>query len=187
MSKLDNDTLLQVYPSVLANDKTYSPIGETVASCVSESSQSIKSVSIYPSIDDLPEGVLDILAKDFKIDWYDYDQTLEVKRNTVKSCFMVHRSIGTAASIKQALKNIWENVTLEEWFEYSGDPYHFRVHVVDNHTADKEAEARFVIGITKNARSILDYIAFDGGECEMDLYIGMTIYGNYVKDTVVMY
>lgn len=187
MSNLSKDTMMLVYPQVLTNDKTYSPIGETVADNLDTAYQNVKSVSIYPSIDDLPEGVLDILAKDFKIDWYDYDETLEVKRNTVKSNFKVHRLIGTLGGMKQGLKNVWDNVEVEEWFNYSGDPYHFRVAVTDTYSAEKEAEALFIIGIAKNVRSVLDSITFNGGEADVDLYIGMAVYGTALRDAVIMY
>ena len=36
---------------------------------------------IYTRIDELPEWLLDILARDFAVDWYDRSYTLEEKKN----------------------------------------------------------------------------------------------------------
>ncbi|MCC8080182.1 MAG: phage tail protein I, partial [Oscillospiraceae bacterium] len=81
------------------------------------------------------ESVLDTLAKDFKIDWYDYDYTVDAKRALIKSSFAVHRKLGTKQAMVEALQCVYSNARVEEWFDYGGEPYYFRV-VLDAAYAD---------------------------------------------------
>ena len=83
---------------------------------------------IYPRIDELPESLCDILAKDFNVDWYNYNYSpVSIKRNIIKSNWHVHRLKGTKAAISEALSNIYQGSGVQEWFEYGGEPFYFRI------------------------------------------------------------
>lgn len=135
--------------------------------------------NIYPRIDQLAEGVLDILAKDLKVDWYDYNASLSEKRRTIKDNWYVHKRMGTKRAVERALSDVWPNSQVEEWFDYSGDPYHFRV-ILDT----SESEAPVDIGtvmkkvkLFKPARAVMD-----GGEPIVKVTCGIVIEtGNFTK------
>ena len=48
----------------------------------------IDSLRIYTRIDELPEWLLDILARDFAVDWYDRSYTLEEKKKPSRTASM---------------------------------------------------------------------------------------------------
>lgn len=89
----------------------------------------VKTVLIYPRINELSEELLDILAYDLHIDWYDYDYPIEIKRNLVKNSVKVHSKLGTKYAVESVLKDIYGTAKIEEWFEYGGSPYMFKVEV----------------------------------------------------------
>lgn len=159
MSELSKDTLLQTLPSVLSADAGMQPLGETAAQALAALWQAVDLPTIFSRIDSLPESLLDILAKDFKIDWYNYDHPIETKRAVIKDSFFVHKHLGTVGAVKRAISDVWPSFALEEWFQYGGDPYHFRVAIADkDFTVAKRAQAIRYINRVKNVRSWLDDI-----------------------------
>ena len=80
------------------------------------------------------------------------------KRNAIASSLDLHRRYGTRWGVEQALGQLGIGAELDEWFEYGGRPYCFRVRipVPDGWTTQMtQTVYRVAIG-AKNARSYLD-------------------------------
>jgi len=61
------------------------------------------------------------------VDWWDYNYTLEEKRKTLKDSWNVHRTLGTKGAVEKAISAIYPGTEVREWFEYAGQPYHFKL------------------------------------------------------------
>lgn len=159
MSKLVTvDNLLTTFPSALAEDKMQLALASVTATELVELYEDNDILALYARIDDLDEPLLDILAYDFKVDWWDYDYPVGIKRQLFKDSFKVHRKLGTRGSVFNALRGLYEKVNLEEWFEYGGEPYHFRV-VFDITESDSNIPHDKIVqttNITKSKRSVLE-------------------------------
>lgn len=83
------EEFLRALPPVLRNDSRMIALGQVVAEELSDRMSEIEKAAIYPRIDELDEALLDILAYDFKVDWYGYDYPLETKRALLKSSFYI--------------------------------------------------------------------------------------------------
>ena len=70
MSKLSKDSMLFTLPAVLKEDEATAALGDITAAILEKRLEELKAVQIYQSIDKLPEQLLDILAYDFKVDWW---------------------------------------------------------------------------------------------------------------------
>ena len=164
MSNIRNDDLLHTLPQVLKNDKSFHAFAEVMAKQLRGTIDDIDCATIYARIDALPEDLLDILAYDFKVDWWDYNYTIEQKRQTLKDSFLVHKHLGTKFAVRTAISGIYPNSTVEEWFEWGGDPYTFRLHInASNVTVDLDRHYRVLelANFYKNLRSHLcavDYV-----------------------------
>lgn len=79
-------------------------------------------VLIYSRFDELPEELVDILAYDMHVDWYDYNYPLEAKRDLVKNSVKVHKKMGTKYAIETALGSLFPESEVEEWFQYEENP-----------------------------------------------------------------
>lgn len=120
-------------------------LGQAIAKVMESRQDEIDSLRIYTRIDELPEWLLDILARDFAVDWYDRSYTLEEKRKTIKDSFYVHRHRGTKAAVERAISAIYPNPKVLEWFEYGGDPYHFKLRITVDFAAINEAKHQQVL------------------------------------------
>lgn len=147
---ISKENLLKNLPSVLDADEGMKNLAIPTAKELAELPGYLSALYIYRNIDTMSEELLDILAYDFKVDWYNYDYPLEVKRRVLKTSFYVHRHLGTRAAVDAALSAVWPNTTVEEWFEYGGEPYWFRVIL--------DADAESYINVSND--DILDTIFF---------------------------
>lgn len=121
------DNMLFTLPTVLQNSPKMYAVAQSIAILLEKRAEEINKLRIYTAIDSLPESLLDVLAYDFKVDWYDSNYSLETKRNVLKSCFDVYRRLGTKGAFLEALRNAYPDSDIEEWFEYDGNPFYFRI------------------------------------------------------------
>lgn len=152
------ETLLAKFPDVLAKDERMYALASLVADFLNTQVESVDSVRIYPRIDELPEDLLDILAKDLKVDWYNEEYPLQVKRNLIKSSFKVHRTLGSKGAVKEALSALYPGSSVYEWFEYGGDPYYFKVilDVTSQYFEVSHDDVIKTLDIYKSLRSRID-------------------------------
>lgn len=127
----DASTLDATFPEYLAADKKIGALAKIASEQLAALAGDNDLLSIYTRISALPESLLDILAVDFGVDWYDADGSIDVKRSQIASLFYVHKHKGTVSSVKQALTDLYESATLEEWLDYGGNPGFFRVKITD--------------------------------------------------------
>ena len=117
---------------------------------------------IYPAIDTLGEDLIDCLAVQLHVDEYDDTATLSVKRQQVKESLLLHRLKGTKYAVQKAVSTVYQSAKVEEWPEYSGDPYHFRISGITAPIEDGAVVNKLVqiVNAYKNTRSWLDDIEF---------------------------
>lgn len=142
---LTADNMMQQFPIALQKDPKTVALGQAIAKVMESRQDEIDSLRIYTRIDELPEWLLDILARDFAVDWYDRSYTLEEKRKTIKDSFYVHRHRGTKAAVERAISAIYPNPKVLEWFEYGGDPYHFKLRITVDFAAINEDKHQQVL------------------------------------------
>ena len=135
-------------------------------------------IAILQDPDRMPEWRLDEMAEEYNI-LYDYHADIEVKRDWIKNARKFFCLYGKAAGVVQYLEAAFDSVTVEESWEYGGDPFHFRVIVTGewSDVADEWAQ---------NVRSVLDNIIFNAGSTTMDLNIGFAVCGVEIEDTALM-
>lgn len=155
--------IMATLPPVLATDDNTEALAYSTAQILEMRLGEIRTLRLYSRIDELPEELLDILAYDFKVDWWSADYSLEEKRRTLKESWYVHRILGTKAAIERAISAIYPETTVEEWFEYGGEPYHFRLWInLTDDDVDSERMRRVLdrLNYYKNLRSHNDGIRY---------------------------
>lgn len=150
-------------PPTLKDDPEINALGRAIAEQLQITARKIRQNIIYARIDELDEQTLDILAYDLHVDWYDHSYPIEVKRQTIKDSVKIHRRLGTKYAVETALGAVFPGTRVEEWFEYDGDPYTFRViiNATENGvTAAQQAAVLERVIFYKNLRSHLEAVRF---------------------------
>lgn len=139
MNDIYSVDLTRTLPISLKNDPKMIALARVISDEMLKTSKLIKNNIIYPRIDELSEDVLDILAYDLHVDWYEYDYPIDVKRAIIKDSVKVHKRLGTGYAVELALGSLHPNSEIEEWDEYGGKPFYFRI-VLDTTQSRVEAD-----------------------------------------------
>ena len=160
---LTRENLVATLPPALQKDPSAVALAEAMADLLARRPEEIEQLRIYPVIDRLDERLLDILAYDFKVDWWDADYSLEEKRRTLKDSWRVHKLLGTKAAVEMAISAIYPRTTVLEWWEYGGEPYHFRLDInITNDSIDSDKQRRVLerLNYYKSLRSHNDGVTY---------------------------
>ena len=116
-------------------------------------------VHIYAAVASMPENILDVLAVELRTPAYNQKFSIEVKRALIEGTLTFYAHMGTPAACNQIIEIIFGAGYIEEWYDYDGDPHHFRACVGQNggqiNPEDLE-EFRRVLGSVKRLSSWLD-------------------------------
>lgn len=158
---LTRENLLSTFPAALAKDPAVYALAEAAADLLAGRLEEIKMVNLYAQIDRLEEPLLDILAQDFKVDWWNPGYTLEEKRRTLRDSWKVHRTLGTKAAVVTAISAIYPKTDVQEWFEYGGEPFHFKIKIDltgEKMNGERPKQVLERVNFYKSLRSHLDSI-----------------------------
>lgn len=151
--------LTRALPPPLRQDKEMLALAQIIGAELQENSRLARLNIIYARIDELPENVLDILARDLHVDWYDDKFAMAVKREVINNGVKVHKQLGTKWAVERILLDFFGNGKVTEWFEYSGEAHRFRISV-NNLNFNDFSENDFLVLLNKVKRltSWLDFL-----------------------------
>ena len=138
--------------------------------------QNIYKIQIYNNIDNLGNQLLDELAFQFNVPEYNVEFEIDIKRSIIKNCMDTHRKRGTVKAVEDVITNVFGNGYVEEWFEYDGQPFKFKVHSSNASINDDMLnEFERVLYATQNLRSLLESVIVELNQ-EMNLNIGFYLH-----------
>lgn len=163
MIRIQEIQLIDILPEPLKKDKTIAAIAKVLQKYIDENYSYIRRLLILPNIDDITdERLIDHLAYQFHVDFYDQYLDIDKKKELVKNAIFHHRKKGTVIAVEETLYTIFGRSKLEEWFEYGGDPYHFRINIEATEEGVSESSLEKLdrlINAYKNTRSWLEHIS----------------------------
>ena len=163
MSKdLQSASLLDILPPNLLADKKINAAARALDDELQKITAATRKALLLPRLDELSEEVIDLLAWQWHVDFYEpIGMDIETKRRLIKNSIAWHRIKGTPAAVEQVVSAVFDTSHVQEWFEYGGKPYHFKV-ITEDVTTDPNVLARMrrAINAAKNTRSWLETIEF---------------------------
>lgn len=115
--------------------------------------------AVYTDISNMPEEVLDLLAAELSVQYYDASYPVETKRKLTKNAMRWHRIAGTKAAVEELASSIFDDCQVQEWFEYDGEPYKFRIIVGAQERAENVERFTTLLKKAKNLRSHLESVS----------------------------
>ena len=179
MIKLMDLMLSDILPERLKT-KEILAIAAALDKQMKEITREIDSVIMISQIDQMPEEIVDSLAWQFHVDFYEpLGLDLNLKRTLVKNSLLWHSHKGTKYALVEIIRVLFlADFDIEEWFEYGGKPYFFRLISRDNvQTLEKYNDLIRAIFELKNERSWLDLIKIERES------LGTVHVGNVTKHT----
>ncbi len=130
MVDLKNVDLLALQSQYMQGDITTQALCAALTPLLQELGNQTVCTILYPRIDELSGSVLDELAWGLHVDAYNALAGDDEKRRMIKMAYLIHKFKGTAFSVRKIVESVFGDAgEIEEWFQYAGQPYHFRVDV----------------------------------------------------------
>ena len=125
---LQSLSLLDILPDNLLADEQVAATAQALdAELQAVTKATIETLHLL-SHDVLPEPVIDLLAWQWHIDYYEpLGMELETKRRLVKESIAWYRIKGTPAAIEEVVSAVFDTSEVKEWFEYGGTLYYFKI------------------------------------------------------------
>lgn len=158
MNKLEQASYISIFPENLKKYKNLTAFSKNIEKTFKTYIVSkIQNLALFYNLEIQEDKVLDEIAWFFNIDKYRIDLDREIKIKLIKSAYWVHSKKGTKTAVISQLKNLNYEIKIEEWFEYGGRPFTFRL-ITGNESKDKNwlKNVLSLIEEYKNVRSILE-------------------------------
>lgn len=175
MLKLNEATINKLLPRSLAHDDFVAALADAFEIQMRELYGEIKEKHNLQNIDGIEEKLLDYIAFERHVDFYEYDTSIKRKRELIKRAARHHRKKGTAWAVEDVVKVFYKNARVTEWWEFDGDPYHFNIEVTAAGAvgeSGKNARDQIIkmVRAVKNERSWLEAFLLDIGEDTIELH-----------------
>lgn len=157
--RLGTTPFRELLPDSLSSDPSVRAAAAALDEVLDATTRAIPGILLYAS---LPEPVLDLLAWQLHVEGYETAVDVAAKRQLIAGSLLLHRRRGTPWAVRTALEAaLHVPATVQQWFEYGGEPYFFRVRLELGGVELDEAAQRNALQLIldyKNVRSWLDYL-----------------------------
>lgn len=175
MMKIDKTNLIELVPGWMREDGADKALAAALDILLSEPGSRAQDLRTWDRLENLSEAELDEIAWELGIDWYDSTMPKDTKVSTIRSSGEIQSRRGTKQAVQQLVDAVFGGGEVLEWFEYDGEPYYFKVKLV-NSPVDEASLKKFYkkIDTVKSARARLDEVTYDHTvPCE--LYYGSVV------------
>lgn len=128
--KLNELSLFDIVPSSIKNDEEVINIIKAIDPEFQDIAKAISEVLIIPNIKTLPEPIIDLLAWQWHVDFYELANNIDAKRDMVLNSIQWHRIKGTRGAILLALEMLGVEARYKNWHEdpeTQDQPYTFSI------------------------------------------------------------
>ena len=174
MIKLSEGELLDILPIEFKRHPEIVALSYALKRQYARLLEKMQAVYVYASIDTCSEAVLDHLAVEMRIRYYDTNFGIDRKRTLVKSAIFVSLKDGTKYAVDQVIQTALgsSDDKSQDWYEYGGEPGHFKVDLsMDTYDIDRLID---FITMVKRASAHLDGIGLVT-RADQDLFDGIII------------
>lgn len=160
MIKLSGSRFTDIMPENLASQVETKAFAYAVGRQIEKLCAYSDAARTYAAIATMPEWLLDYMAVELRTPSYDENYSLKTKRALIQGSLLFYTQMGTPAAVNRIIETIFETGYIEEWYEYDGDPHHFRAYVGDGGEVGpgELEEFRRVLSSVKRLSSWLDGI-----------------------------
>ena len=130
-----------------------------------------RKLNVWSDLDHADPKHYDIMAKTLDAPFYRSELTDDQKLALIKGAMELKKYAGTVKGVEALLHSMFDEADFIPWYNYGGDPYHFKVQANDPRTPEAERMFVEILEKTKAVRSIFDTIETIRNT-EQELHIG---------------
>lgn len=134
-------------------------------------------VLVWPKLDALNSKYCDYAAASIRALYYSSEYDRETRIAILKGALSTYRYAGTVKGVEELLDKVFENAKLVPWFEYGGEPYHFKIVLPTDSSEETIRKFSEILEKVKAARSIIDGVETMTYEYSMEAHIANGVSG----------
>lgn len=159
MSNLLNTDYQKIFPENLKKYKNLRTLAIEFEKNIKKVISEVPKLAIYQNLKQQSDEVLSELAYQYTIDNWKESLAREIKIELIKTAYWAHAKKGTKIAIVENLKKLNYPLEVQEWFEYGGKPFTFKIFTTHISSVPSWIDDLiYIIGKYKNCRSVLDSI-----------------------------
>ena len=159
MSMADPVRLAALAPKVLREDESGRGLLAALQDALRTLSDDLPIAAMSRDVDAMGEAMLDEMAWERYVTWYDDTADLETKRGLIRDALKIHAKMGTPWAVERVVREYFGEGDVLEWWEYGGEPYHFCVTFSTLEVTEARLQfLRRIVERVKNVRSVMDGI-----------------------------
>lgn len=124
-------SMLDLLPPNLARDDRLRAAAMALDAELQAVTSEINLLPVLPNIDSMPESIIDELIWQYHVEGAELATTLDEKRALVRNSTEIHRTKGTRYALERVIDLLGMRAIISEWSEHDGDPYTFRIEVLE--------------------------------------------------------
>ncbi len=188
MMKIQNSDFYEILPDSFKNTETRC-VAYALSKAVQRLCAAARDVSVMAGIGELSENILDYLAVELRAPYYKPDMSQEKKADIIAATLPWFLGAGTKAALENLLQKAFGGGRVTEWFDYDGDPFHFKVAInssgndFDNNNFMSDLAE--IVNRAKNARSVPDEISLYSEintDADSAPFIGAAFHSNIIQN-----
>lgn len=177
MISLHDAKMTDALPHILAKEPWAQALAYAVNNQLGRLLTYADGVMVLASITKMPDTVLDVLAAELRLPYYDPTYSTAIKRELIRGGLQYWATVGTPESLTKILINIFGDAEIEEWFEYGGEPGYFRILTTNpNVTGETLEQFRKTAQDVKRLSAWMEEVLVDLGLPNMVFTQGFVLY-----------
>ncbi|MEC0171177.1 phage tail protein I [Paenibacillus graminis] len=176
MINIQTVSLLDLLPPSIRSDPAMAAAAAALDTQLQETTGMIAALDIFGRWTEWTNAETDELAWQYNPPYYDPDLPLNQKRVLVKNAIPFHRHKGTPKAVEDLIAILFGEGAVEEWWQYGGYPYHFRV-LTNNADVTTTRAQEFIeaVDAVKRLSAVLDSVTITQAE-DLPLYFGVVLH-----------
>ena len=159
MKDLKNFNLIDFQNFYMQNDRTAKRICKALNTIYLEVARGTFLAAFYWRLDELEDEILDEIAWELDVDFYSNSLPKKSKVELIRKSNFIKQLKGTTGAVETFLASLFGRSKVNEWFDYSGEPYHFIVDIWNQNDVFDLLDVFFAsIDKVKNVRSFLEKV-----------------------------
>ena len=174
MTKLINGELKDLLPEPLSSDPDVIAISYALKMAMKKCLEYSVGTRMYADIDNMTEDILDYMAVEMRLVYYDESFSIDVKRSLIKESYFSYMEAGTKNAVERLIEQIYGLGDVTEWFDFpdgEGIPGEFDITTDAQLTPETFEMISKTIESVKNESSHLRRIQ-TAREIDGNLYLG---------------
>lgn len=112
----------------------------------------------YAWVDNAPENVLDLMALELNVRYYNESYDIDLKRELIKKAIIIAMKDGTKFAVDTVIQTIYGDGEAVDWYDYNGTPNHFRIDLDSLDGFDRLGDMMAVVNAVKRKTARLDSV-----------------------------